>query len=268
MDNINKNRQELIDRFLLGEMTESERTVFEKQLSEDEDLRQDVDICRNVVTAFQYDAEQKAFDAMKSMSEDEFKTLISGSETKTTKNKYISFVRLSAAIAAVALILIYIGLRPKYSSEQLFALHYATQAYETYPTRGGSELSIEEKVLIQQAKKLYIEKEYTLALSIYNQYFASKQDWKIQPEEIILYSAICQLETEDLSKATEKLSYLASSEKFEFQEEALWNLSFAYLKNNQRDKAKKCLNQLVEKEGDHTDKASKLIEELNKKRWF
>lgn len=281
-DNTNKNRQELIDRYLLGEMSEPELKAFEEQMANDEELLQDVDISRHIVKAFQYEGEQRAFDTMKFMSEEDLKKVLNLSEIKMTednistthkikpvyqKRSFSWLIPVSVA-AATILIFLYIGFRPKYSTEQLFSQYYVTQSYETHPTRGGSELSIEEKKLIQQAKSFYLQKEYQQALSLYNQYLKDKPDWKIESEEVIFHSAICQFETGETSGSIEKLSFLASSGQSDFQDEALWNLAFAYLKENQRNKAMECLQQLIEKESDYAADASKLSDQINKRKWF
>lgn len=268
MDNNNKDRQERIDRYLLGDMDPHEKTAFEQQLADDQELRKEVNMSRHIINAFQREGEQRVLNTMKNMSADDLERLIASSHPGKKGKKRALVVRMSVAAAAVICIFIYIGTRPQYATGELYTQHYVTQPYETYPSRGGAELTIEEKKNIQQARKLYEEKAYGQALTIYNQFLAGKADWKSQPEEVLFYTAISQFETGDPAGAIEKLAYLASSAQFDFQDEALWNLAFVYLKENQRSNAKDCLRQLVEKDSEYKVKAAALLEALNKKKWF
>lgn len=269
MNNNNIDKQEQIDRFLSGEMDKEEKTAFEQQMENDQELREEVELSRHIIHAFRYEGEQKAIDAIRSIPEDALEKLTASLGTKGKKKKHSLIIWMSvAAAAAVVCILLYIETRPQYTTYDLYARYYATQPYETYPSRGGDELTIEEKKKIQQARKLYEQKEYAQALAIYNQLLTGKPDPKSLPEEIHFYTAISRFETGDPDGAIEELTRLASSAQSDFQDEALWNLAFIYLKDNQRGKAKDCLQQLIEKDNDYTDKAKDIMDLLNKKRWF
>jgi len=268
METNNKFRQEQIDRYLLGRMDQTEKEAFEKQLKDDAELREDMELSRHIINAFHHEGEQEAFDALKSMSEEDIKRIISSTQETKKPRKHSLTAWVSMGAAALIGLLVYIGTIPQYSSEELFANYYTTQSYEAYPSRGDSELTIEERMQLQQAKKLYEQKEYQQALNIYERFFEKSPDWKSLPEEIIFHAAICQFETGNSLSAEEKLSYLAYSGESEFEEEALWNLSFVYLKENQRKKAKECLQKLIEKEGVYVDKAKEIIWKINSRMWF
>lgn len=262
-------RQEQIDRYLLGEMEPDEQATFEKQLAAAPSLREEVELSRHIIRAFEQKGEQPAFEAMQAMPEKDFRTLLGSlREPKKKKNKAVRLIRLSAAVAAIALLLLYIGTRPRYSSEELYTGYYLTQPYEAFPSRGGDELTIEEKLRIREAKNLYEQKEYAEALAVYNQLIADRADLKSVPEEVLFHAAICQLETGDTSGAIEKLTHLSTIDYSDFQEAALWNLSLAYLKTNQRRQAESCLQQLIDKDGDYAGKARELKEKSDKKLWF
>jgi len=268
MDNNNKNIQEQIDRYLIGDMDHTEKIAFEEKLKNDPKLQEDVKLSKHIINAFHHENEQAAFKAMKSMSEEDIRRIISSSQPVRKGQKRSFALRLSVAVAAAACLLLILGIRPKYSSEHLLTSYYVTQPYESYPSRGDSELPIEERMQLRQAKKLYEQKEYPQALAIYESFFRNTSDWKSLPEEIIFHSAICQFETGEVSGPIEKLSYLSLSDQSEFKEEALWNLSFVYLKDNQRKKAKECLQKLIDKDGIYAAKAKELKDKLDKRFLF
>lgn len=268
MEANNKYRQEMIDRYLLGEMDQAEKVAFEAQLNDDPKLQEETELSRHIINALHHEKEQTVIDAMKSMSEEEIRRIINSPQTANQVKTRSLIIRMFVTVAAAACLLIYIGFRPQYSSEQLFSTYYVSQSYETSPSRGDSELTLEERIQLRQAKDLYEQKEYAQALVIYKSFYKADPDWRSLPQEIIFHTAICQFETGDTSGSIEKLTYLTSSDQSEYQEEALWNLSFVYLKENQRGKAKECLQLLIEKDDIYVDKAKELKEKLDKRFLF
>lgn len=272
MDN-NTDKQDIIDRYLMGEMNENESRAFEKEMETDPALREEVELTRHILSAIDEEEEQSFIEAIRSVPEERIRELISpkvkvrASVPPVRKKRSIS-IYAAAAAAAVLLILLYIGNKPDYSSTDLFTQYYQVQPYETYPVRGDTELTPDEKVLIREARTHYENAEYPEALVIYEQLFTEKQDWKKAPDEVIFYAAICRFETNNLPRAIEQLDYIASDTASDFQDEALWNLAFAYLKNNQRSKAKDCLNRLIEEDSDYVVQAKELLDKLDMKRWF
>lgn len=182
--NTHKDTQEQIDRYLMGQMDQLEKRTFEQELENDQELQQAVRLNRHIINALHIENAQTAFDAMKEMSQEEIKNILTSTYSKKP-TKSFSLIRISVAVAATILILIYIGYRPKYSAKQLFDNYYVTQSYESYPSRGDSELTVDERVQLQQAKKLYQQKQYAQALGVYNQFLINAPDWKALPEEIL-----------------------------------------------------------------------------------
>lgn len=269
MNNHIKNRQEQIDHYLLDRMSHTERTSFEEEINKDPKLRKEVELTRQIIHAFHQEEEQAAFNTMQAMSEKDFNKWMASLATANTPPKNTLFIRMSiAAAAAIICALFYIGSMPKYSSEELFSTYYNIQAYESFPIRGSQEMNIEDIKRKQQAKKFYQQKEFQQALSIYNQYNLDKENWSSLPEEVLFHAAICQFETGETLGAIQKLTYLASSKQSEYQEEALWNLAFIYLKEDQRKQTKKCLKQLIAKEGEYAERAKGILETLKHTRWF
>jgi len=263
----NKDRQDLIDRYIINTLTAEERIAFEKQLASDIDLQKEVELTRLIASALQREGEENIFNILKSMPGDEFNHWINSKRPIQSNKKRLLFLSLPAA--AVIFLLLFIGLGHRYSTTDLFNQYYTVPAYETYFSRGGSNLTNDERSLIQQAKERYQRSDYRNALQLYNQIIEGKTDWKQEaPEEVIFYSAICRLETNDLPGAIDMLEYVASVDTSDFQDDAAWNLAFAYLKDGRRNEASESLERLIKKESEYAEKALEINKKLKAHRFF
>ncbi len=224
-------RQDQIDRYILDELSEEERIVFEKEIEKDESLRQEVELMEHIANAFQRKCEKDALEELKDLSSIEaLEEMLSSSPKRiAAKNKSLIISILSAA--AAILIFLYIGFTPKYSSEQLFAEYYLPEQFEILPGRG--DRSPEEK-----------------------------------QNELLFTETIELLENNKLSQATDHLIYLSSLSGFKYKEEAEWALALIYLKKDQRKEAQKVLLQMIETNSYYAEEAKKVVEKLKKRKWF
>jgi len=264
----NNDQQEVIDRYILGEMDENEITDFENQLADDAELRTETELTRQIISAIRKNGEQDAITAMQSVSKATVKKWITTPQQAALNNRRILYLRITTAAAAVILLFLYIGYRPRYSTEQLFAQYYLTPTFESYPVRGGFDLTSEERQWMRQAETNYREANYINALSFYNRLLSQQDDWKTLPEEVIFHCAICRIEIGDLTGAISFLEHIIADDKSLFYDEATFYVAFTYLKVGKRNKAKECLRQLIVSESEYMTSASKVLETLNEKKWF
>jgi hypothetical protein len=211
--NTQHERQEKIDNYLLDRLSEEERIAFEKEMQTDEVLREEVDLMQHIVLALQRKGEEEILQ----------KHYLFG--------KYKKIILRSLSAAAVVILFISIGFRPKYTSEYLFTSYYNTEELQITPNRG--EISAAEK----QQETLYI-------------------------------STINQIATNDLATTIDNLAYLSSLSDFEYREESEWALALVYVKNNQRKDAQKILSQIIENHTYYAGNAQELAEQLKAKKWF
>lgn len=259
----NHDKQELIDRYVQGEMDKNECVAFEQQLAVDAELRKETELTRTIVSAIRKKGEQDALVAMKSIPKETVRKWITSPKPAKLKNSRMLYLRIATVAAAIAFLFLYIGSRPRYSAVQLFSQYYQVQPYETWPTRGGFDLTHDEREWIRQAESYYRQADFTGALTFYDKLFAQKRERNTLPDEVLFYSAICRFETADLPGAIETLELIISDETSEFHDEAIWNLAFAYLKQGKRNKAKNCFELLVTSGSDYAVKASVIKEKMN-----
>jgi len=234
--------QEKIEQYILGKLPFDEEVAFEEEISKDDDLRKKVEENRRIMMAFQRKGERKAFDAMRNISREEMEAIVKGGRKRHIssvsgnvaaspapgKTRMFPFV---ASIAAVLMILIYIGIRPQYSSQELFDEYFRVETYTPTPSRGESP-GVKEK-------------EYT----------------------DLLNDAIHNFEEPD-SYSIKLLTMLSASDDFEYQQEAEWYLTLFYLRSGQRDKASELLKNIVDENGEYADKAKELSDKLKERKWF
>lgn len=230
----NHHLQEKIDNYLLDLLSEEEKIAFEQQISENEELRQEVELVRQISEAFILKGEQKALNEMQNISsKEDLRNYIRNAEKKYhSKNKVKQLSIYISTAAAVILILIYIGFQPKYPTDELFYDYYKPNDYIPTAIRGGNDELIEKQT--QQ-----------------------------------LYDAICLMEKQPTTAVIDSLTHFSTSFKNDFlRESAQWNLALTYLKIGQRSKAKEALLEINKAGSIYANEAFNLLESIDKRRWF
>lgn len=260
-------KQELIDRYVLEEMDDSESAAFESRLAVDIALNRETELTRTIVSAIGMIGGLDALEAMKSVPKETIRRWIAPPQQNILHNRSKLYLRIATAAAALLLLFFYIGSRPRFSAEQLFAQYYHVQQYETWPARGGYDLTPEERDWMRQAETYYRKADFSGALAFYDRLFAQREDPNTLPEEAHFYSAICRLETGNLQGAMEALEQIIAEDTSVFGDDALWNLAFVYLKEGKRKKAKDCFEQLIATDSDYAAQASAIMEKMKKRKF-
>lgn len=223
-------QDERIEQYLFDRLSRDEQLAFEKEMQQDEGLRQAVMLRMQIANAFQRKAEQPVLDALRNIeSEDALRAILLDTERKLqqSKTKVRRLVLACVSAAAIVLCVLYLGLQPRHSSEHLYAAYYASEHYEPLPERGDAP-SVEEQEL---------------------------------------YRLVCLIET-DASAALTGLKVLHSSAEADLKESVDWNIALAYLKLNKRKEACAVLKEIIDKKGFYQEKARNLLSEIQEKRWF
>lgn len=134
------------------------------------------------------------------------------------------------SVAAMIAVVMFIGFQPRYSTDELFTKWNDAVPYESVVVRGGDDVT--------EAQKEVLEAAITLAAS-------GKAE-----------------------EAIEILLPLSADVHSELREDAQWQLVMIYLRSGERNKAKSMLQEIVKSGSIFTAEANKLINEINKKRWF
>lgn len=267
--------QHIIDQYLLNELTEEDHAAFKDILEDDEALRQDVRFTRMVINGFNREGEKAALEEMNALSPEAFKSIINHAEAKYQQTPHVMaksgmrrrlFISVTS-VAAIALVLIYIGLQPQYSTDSLFEQYYTAMDYEAMPSRSGNNLTEQQEMLLVRAIDSYEYGHYSEALTGFDKIISGLSVENI-PVEIQFYSSLCNIEVGQTALAIEKLSHLISFDNI-YSEDAQWYLVLAYIKLNKKDEALVMLARIGQNsEHRYSSQAKELLKKLEEKRWF
>ncbi|MCD8032504.1 MAG: hypothetical protein LUF85_17205 [Bacteroides sp.] len=268
-----RNKEEWIELYLSGELPEAEKEEFEAALRQDPALGEEVELMRHIVSGFRHTGETAFLEELKSISsEEELRHMLDQVEKRSGTSKRKKYTRkfwYPVAVAAVVLVLLYIGYQPRYTVLQVYQTYYIVPPYETFPTRGVSALEEWQQACLTEAVSLYKKKNYRQASSEFEKIIHTLPEEEV-PEEILFYSSVCLLESGQPAKALPRLRLLALCEACEFQEAAQWQMVWAYILLEERDEAERLLRDKM----DQTDKdiyvrsARDIWHMLRQKRWF
>lgn len=154
-------KQDIIDRYLRGEMQEAALVAFEQQMAADEELRADVELQREIYWALQY----------RGMRE-----FLKGVETKTggrtaTKTSRLVYWLTATAVAACIAVAVFV-LPP--SKTHIQALGNSAELTAMVPTRSAGQLP---RIL-----SLIENRQYTTAVELINSELAGDNNTPQEPQ--------------------------------------------------------------------------------------
>lgn len=238
-------KETLIYKYFSNSLTKVEKNQFEELLANDNEFR----------TQFEFENNLKqAIDAEKT---NELKAKLKGFEQKMHKDNKVIKPRFSMwrMVASIALLIsvTYFGYQSFFTQPD-FSTLYADN-YKTYPntvytiTRSDSDNSLE-----RQAFVAYETEDYQLALDKFSQATPKKY--------FNFYKAQSYLK---LGKTTEAKNLFQKiiANKQQFTAEANWYLALIYLKEKNKEEAKKHLKNLINNYDYNKEKSKALLENLS-----
>lgn len=254
----------IIERFLRNELSEDEKYEFFKKMEEDSDFREKVlmeeelsRIFDDQNWSFSKKNNQKEFLEYKELFESEFTTNLKASIQDARKKyevKKIKLTRLSYAAAAVIffIIFMYFGVGTSREENNLFEYYTSQLELPTAINRGTEN----NKKLIE-AETLFKEKNYTQALSVFNQILEEDKS----NSSIYLHIALSNIYLKNYEKAEEVLNTLIKSDLID-AEKGYWVKSLMYLRQKNKKAAKKELEYIIKQNLYNKDKAIELLEKI------
>lgn len=254
-------KQDKIDRYLRGEMQVEEAKVFEKSLSEDEDLRMAYEETLLLAKTIETVAEDgKMRESFESVSEEEMKALLR--EKKSGRRFLIRAAWMAAAILVAVVVAEFVRIPTPDSLEGVYYAYFEPYPVEEMaPSRGTDIPSDLLKEELRPAFSEYRQKNYIEALAAFQ-----SLEKKVGNEHsgITLYKAICLMKLNRYADSIQSLqSLVADGESNPYYQPACWYLSLAYLKNDEREKAGSLLLQIIQEDGFYAEKAKAVLDRLD-----
>ncbi|QCK16637.1 tetratricopeptide repeat protein [Mangrovivirga cuniculi] len=237
------NKEELIDRYLAGELNEEEKSNFKKMMDDDPSIAEEVKFRRELKLA------------IKKSERTQIKEMLSATEKARGKSVKINWPMYLAA-ASVAFIFItglwFFVLNDKPDPDELYVAYYAPYENVVHPIERSE--SIEN--LETEAFLAYEQGNYKEARALFSKLEVERKDPYIQ-----LYLGITLMSMEDYSLATDYFNEYIKSEG-KLKDRALWYLSLSYLKTGESGKAIQTLKKLIEMNGYNRYKAEELLAKI------
>jgi len=227
-----ENKFDLIERYLMHDMSVREQIEFEELLRNNPDLMKEFVLRKEINEAIQ---EEDVINLRSNLDE-----IFSG-KIRSFKMRRIY---VYSAIAATIVLLLTIGsvyFSPlNFKSEKDIFQSY----YNTYPAimsfRSPVDQNEIEKILYD-AFNYYDNDNFELAAKSFQSVIEKDSSNHMSQ----FYLAICEMENESFSVAEEYLVDLIHKEKHIFWEQSHWYLALVYLKQNETNKAESILKKII-----------------------
>ncbi|KQB42835.1 hypothetical protein RCH33_931 [Flavobacterium daejeonense] len=233
----------LFDQYLQGELSEKDRLDFEKQLSENAELKSEFETFKEVQlqleTKFDFAVDRETFEAnLKNISRDYF---------KPKKAKLISMKPYVYMAAATVILLL--GLFWFHPSEPKFEDY--NQFENAYLTERGEGLE-----LIKEAENAFNAKDYKRAIPLFEAVLKEKQSAEIQ-----YFYGISLLENNQIKQAEAEFNQIKSGNSV-YKNKAIYALALAKLKQKDYKSCKEILLE-IPSDYEHYDKVQELLDKLD-----
>ena len=243
-----KNYSRLIDDYLMGYLSPEDKKEFEKELTINSSLQEEVRLCREL-------KETISHDDISSLRE-----VLNRSHKEYCRNRAKKRYRL-IPLSAAASILIIIAVRfmfingmPNY--EKLYQKHF-----QPYQFVGETRDSYETKSTFLSAEliRLYYNKDYDAVLPVLESYIARYPD--DYQAKLMLVTAL--LETNNAEEAEKILRQLMEDDKSILNQEIIqWHLALSLLRQGKIEEVKQALEQIANDGGLYSQNARSILHTL------
>lgn len=238
---------DLIERYLNGSLSDSERLAFEERVSKEAALRAEVDEMKLIREGILRASRKEMLKSLKDLEA----TLpaVEAPVIPLWRNRWL---QLAASLLLVAVCAYVLWPRPQ-ESATLFAEYFEPYPNIIMPTvRGVVE---NDSTVKAQAFRAYDQREYLQAIALF-------ETLAVKDEAVLLYLGNSYLASGQPGKALPLLEKVLNEYDI-FDEQAEWYVAVSYLKLEDREKAKVALQKVVVREGSYKSKAQLILEKLN-----
>ncbi len=228
-----EDKYEIIEKYLMNELSIRDQIQFEENLRKDPELRKEYEVRKKINEALLEDDIINLRDLLQEVMNE-------GTEhTKPTRKLYVI-----SSVAAVIVLFIVIAGKILFFSDQLSSADLYDTYYETYTAVmnfRSTNTQNQTRTSLANAFDRYEAGDFKQASFFFE---------KIVREDnsnymCRFYLSICKMETNKPDEAEEYLTGLVLKNNHIFWEQAHWYLALLYLKMNSKKEAKMILNKMV-----------------------
>ena len=245
---------ELIEKYLEGKMTLTEKLAFEQNLRENEELRSAFLKVSSLIEGIEHVGRKEALEQLQQIEAN-----IADKSTSVNRKGVFYSARFSMAAAVIAILVVmgsfFIINNGQTEPSALFESNFTPYMNNVNSmSRSGDSDEINQRDLAFAAYDNY---NFTEASQYFNSLLSVEED-----ASLLLYGGNAELSLGDASNAISKLTNLFENYD-EFDNQAAWYLSLAHLKENNAMEAVSYLMFLMTSENSYSEKAADLFASLD-----
>jgi tetratricopeptide (TPR) repeat protein len=233
-----------IEKYLMDEMTNSEREAFEKKIKEDRMLKEKVDHFRSLLKGIESGFNRE----LKSLLQEEEMRLRNSNNREKNKTRTLYYAVGLAASIALIIVMVFITKNQPPDNEALFLSYY-----QPYP-------NVESPVARSDSKKgdayaLYENGNYPEALELFDKLVAENPS---DPAPVF-YLGICNLELNNTEMAIAFFKSIQTFDLNKYTRPASWYLALSYFKTDDIQNAVTILENLADGDDTYAKKSQELL---------
>lgn len=240
-----------IDDYLQEKLTEKEKEDFEREVTENEALRKEIQFRKEIKYAFEITDVEKVMEDLEEPP------------------KRLPLKRWMAIAASVLLLIAAYLFYPKTLAlpeiANKYELKYTPPNLILVAVPGFEDMSTNEqpkkiRALLEQAQQAFERRDYREVRRIFDEL---RFDMNYRTREMMLYEGIMHYETADYDKAAQQFTEIIEESYQDVPEDAHWYLGLTYLKMDKTDEAKKQFDILVEIDSKaHKDHSLSILKQI------
>lgn len=238
---------DLIEHYLDGSLSDTERLAFEERVRSEEELRSQVEEMKLIREGIVRASRKELLKSLKALE-----ATLPAVEAPVIPLWRNTWLQVAASLVLV-LVAVYLLWPRTQEPAQLFVEHFEPYPNIIMPTvRGMVE---NDSTVKAQAFRAYDQHDYVVAIQLFEKV-------SVQDEAVLLYLGNSYLASGQPDKALPLLEKVLN-EYDVFDEQAEWYVAVSYLKLEERDKARAALQKVVARESSYKSKAQLILEKLN-----
>lgn len=238
---------DLIEHYLDGSLSETERLAFEERVNNEVELRAQVEEMKVIREGIVRASRKEVLKSLQALE-----ATLPAVEAPVIPLWRNTWLQVAAGISLLAVCAYLLWPRTQ-ESAQLFAEYFEPYPNIIMPTvRGVVE---NDSTVKAQAYRAYDQQNYAEAIRLFE---AVQQ----KDEGVLLYLGNSYLASGQPEKALPLLEKVLNNYDA-FDEQAEWYVAVSYLKLEERDKAREALKKVVARESSYKSKAQLILEKLN-----
>lgn len=235
----------LIESYLDGELSEQERLQFEQELKTNKELANDLLIHQEIRNAL---GDEDLIDLREKLS------IIREDYHRKEKKKKRFAIFASSSIIVIAFITTFFICNKSYTNDELYNMYY--EHYDAGTIVRGEVQPTKE--IYTNALRTYDKGQYAEAIKLFEQIRDTSAFY--QPKEY--YTALSYMELQNFDKALNHLEPLLKNNVSALHKNIIWFSGLCYLKTNQNEKAKQQFKYLSNSSSCFKQKSTEILEKI------